>query len=79
MTYTYPHIRLFHGIETFHYNGIISASESEDESATEEKAGEAQQAVQVGRPAISAFPDMPERLVTRGSARDLGILVPDIQ
>ena len=61
---------------------IESASESEDESATGEQAEkpveEAQPAPE-GQPALPAFPDMPERRVTRGAARDLGVFVLDIQ
>ena len=61
---------------------IESASESEDESPTGEEAEEAGKEAQpawTGQPALPVFPDMPDRLVTRGAARDLGVFVPDIQ
>ena len=61
---------------------IESPSESEDKSATGEQAEEADEGAQqarMGQPALPVFPDMPERLVTRGAARDLGVFVLDIQ
>ena len=61
---------------------IESVSESEDESATEEQAGEPTKEIQqalAGRPALPTFPDMPDMCVTRGAGRDLGICVQDIQ
>ena len=53
-----------------------SASESENKSATGEQAEEADKGAQParkGQPALPVFPDMPERRVTRGAARDFGV------
>ena len=61
---------------------IESASKSEDESVTGEQADEADnedQPPRAGQPALPAPADMPERRVTRGAARDLGLFAPDIQ
>ena len=56
-----------------------SASSSEDESEQNEDNADPANVPLPPSPAPASLPDAPERRVTRGAARGLGVFVPDIQ
>ena len=62
-----------------HFVDFESASSSEDESEQNEDNADPANVPLPPSPAPASLPDAPERRVTRGAARDLGVFVPDIQ